>query len=131
MYLTQRPNDVVALDARTGRVFWIYCYPTPPNHNACCGSNNRGVAVLGDKVFMATLDAHLVAIDATTGSLVWDVEVADMALAYAFTLAPLAVKNQVIVGTAGGDRGIRGFIAAFDAETGDETWRFYTIPEPG
>jgi len=131
MYLTQRPNDVVALDARTGRVFWIYRYPTPPNHNACCGSNNRGVAVLGDKVFIATLDAHLVAIDATTGSLVWDVEVADMALAYAFTLAPLVVKNQVIVGTAGGDRGIRGFIAAFDAETGDETWRFYTIPEPG
>jgi alcohol dehydrogenase (cytochrome c) len=131
MYLTQRPNDVVALDARTGRVFWIYRYPTPSNHNACCGSNNRGVAVLGDKVFMATLDAHLVAIDATTGSLMWDVEVADMALAYAFTLAPLVVKNQVIVGTAGGDRGIRGFIAAFDAETGDETWRFYTIPEPG
>ena len=131
MYLTQRPNDVVALDARTGRVFWIYRYPTPSNHNACCGSNNRGVAVLGDKVFMATLDAHLVAIDATTGSLLWDVEVADMALAYAFTLAPLVVKNQVIVGTAGGDRGIRGFIAAFDAETGDETWRFYTIPEPG
>lgn len=131
MYLTQRPNDVVALDARTGRVFWIYRYPTSPNHNACCGSNNRGVAVLGDKVFMATLDAHLVAIDATTGSLVWDVEVADMSLAYAFTLAPLVVKNQVIVGTAGGDRGIRGFIAAFDVETGDETWRFYTIPEPG
>ena len=131
MYLTQRPNDVVALDARTGRVFWVYRYPTPPNHNACCGSNNRGVAVFGDKVFMATLDAHLVAIDATTGSLVWDVEVADMALAYAFTLAPLVVKNQIIVGTAGGDRGIRGFIAAFDAETGDETWRFYTIPEPG
>ena len=131
MYLTQRPNDVVALDARTGRVFWIYRYPTPSNHNACCGSNNRGVAVLGDKVFMASLDAHLVAIDATTGRLLWDVEVADMALAYAFTLAPLVVKNQVIVGTAGGDRGIRGFIAAFDAETGDETWRFYTIPEPG
>ena len=96
MYLTQRPNDVVALDARTGRVFWIYRYPTPPNHNACCGSNNRGVAVLGDKVFIATLDAHLVAIDATTGSLVWDVEVADMALAYAFTLAPLAISSSQI-----------------------------------
>ena len=131
MYLTQRPNDVVAIDARTGRVFWIYRYPTPSNHNACCGSNNRGVAVFGDKVFMAMLDAHLVEIDATTGSLVWDVEVVDLTLAYAFTLASLVVKDQVVVGTAGGDRGIRGFIAAFDAETGDETWRFYTIPEPG
>ena len=73
MYLTQRPNDVVALDARTGRVFWIYRYPTSPNHLACCGANNRGVAVLGDKVFMATLDAHVVAIDATTGVELWDV----------------------------------------------------------
>ena len=61
MYLTQRPNDIVALDARTGRVFWIYRYPTPPNHLACCGANNRGVAVLGDKVFMGTLDAHGIA----------------------------------------------------------------------
>ena len=64
MYLTQRPNDIVALDARTGRVFWIYSYPTPPNLGVCCGSNNRGVAVLGERVFMATLDAHVVALDA-------------------------------------------------------------------
>ena len=131
MYLTQRPNDVVALDARTGRVFWIYRYPTSPNHLACCGANNRGVAVLGDKVFMATLDAHVVAIDATTGVELWDVEVAEMALAYAFTLAPLAIKGTVIVGSTGGDQGIRGFVAALDAETGEEVWRFYTIPGPG
>ena len=131
MYLTQRPNDVVALDARTGRVFWIYRYPTSPDHQACCGSNNRGVAVLGDKVFMATLDAHVVAIDATTGVELWDVEVAEMALAYAFTLAPLAIKDTVIVGSTGGDQGIRGFVAALDAETGEEVWRFYTIPGPG
>ena len=131
MYLTQRPNDVVALDARTGRVFWIYRYPTSPNHLACCGANNRGVAVLGDKVFMATLDAHVVAIDATTGVELWDVEVAEMALAYAFTLAPLAIKDTVIVGSTGGDQGIRGFVAALDAETGEEVWRFYTIPGPG
>ena len=131
MYVTQRPNDVVALDARTGRVYWIYRYPTSPNHRACCGSNNRGVAVLGDKVFMATLDAHVVAIDATTGGELWNVELADMDLAYAFTLAPLAVKDRVIVGTTGGDRGIRGFIAALNAETGEEVWRFYTIPGPG
>ena len=131
MYLTQRPNDVVALDARTGRVFWIYRYPTSPNHLACCGANNRGVAVLGDKVFMATLDAHVVAIDATTGVELWNVEVAEMALAYAFTLAPLAIKDKVIVGSTGGDQGIRGFVAALDAETGEEVWRFYTIPGPG
>ena len=131
MYLTQRPNDIVALDARTGRVYWIYRHPTSPDHLACCGANNRGVAVLGDKVFMATLDAHVVAIDATTGAELWSVEVADMRLAYAFTLAPLAVDGKIIVGTTGGDQGIRGFIAALDAETGEEVWRFYTIPGPG
>ena len=133
MYLTQRPNDIVALDARTGRVFWIYRYPTPPDQRACCGSNNRGVAILDDKLFMATLDARVVAIDATTGSELWNVEVAeaDMEAAYSFTLAPLAVKDKVIIGTAGGDRGVRGFIAAFDAATGEEAWRFHTIPGPG
>ena len=131
MYVTQRPNDIVALDARTGRVFWIYSYPTPADHGACCGANNRGVAVLGERVFMATLDAHVVAIDAATGAELWDVEVADKRLQYAFTLAPLAIKDKVLVGTAGGDRGIRGFIAALDAATGEEVWRFYTIPAPG
>ena len=131
MYVSQRPNDVVALDARTGRVFWIHRYTPAPDHRACCGANNRGVAVLGERVFMATLDAHVVAIDATTGVELWDVELADKDLAYAFTLAPLAVKDLVIVGTAGGDRGIRGFVAALDAATGDEVWRFYTIPGPG
>ena len=131
MYLTQRPNDIVALDARTGRVYWIYSYPTSPGQRACCGSNNRGVAVLDNRVFMATLDAHVVAVDATTGAELWNITVADMDLAYAFTLAPLAIKDKVIVGTSGGDRGIRGFIAAFDAETGQEVWRFYTIPGPG
>ena len=131
MYLTQRPNDVVALDARTGRVFWTYQYPTPPDHRACCGSNNRGVAILDDRLFMATLDAHVVALDATTGAQLWDVELADKELAYSFTLAPLAVNDKVIVGTAGGDRGIRGYISALDAATGEEVWRFYTIPGPG
>jgi alcohol dehydrogenase (cytochrome c) len=131
MYVTQRPNDVVALDARTGRVFWIYRYPTPPDQRACCGSNNRGVAILGDTLFLATLDAHLVAIDATTGGELWNTKVADKDAAYALTLAPLAVKDKVIVGTSGGDYGIRGFIAAFDASTGEEAWRFYTIPGPG
>ena len=131
MYVSQRPNDIVALDARTGRVYWTYSYPTPSDHRACCGANNRGVAVLGDRVFMGTLDAHVVAIDASSGAELWDVEVADKRLSYAYTLAPLAVKDKVIVGTTGGDRGIRGFISAFDAATGEEAWRFYTIPGPG
>ena len=131
MYLTQRPNDIVALDARTGRVFWVYRYPTPSGQRSCCRSNNRGVAILGNTLFMATLDAHVVAIDATTGGELWDVEVADMDLAYAFTLSPLVIKDKVLVGTGGGDRGIRGFVAALDAETGEEAWRFYTIPGPG
>ena len=131
MYLTQRPNDIVALDARTGRVYWVYNYPTASDHLACCGANNRGVALLGDRVFMATLDAHVVALDAATGAELWDVEVADKDLAYAFTLAPLAIKDMVLVGSTGGDHGIRGFVAALDAETGEEAWRFYTIPGPG
>ena len=131
MYLTQRPNDVVALDARTGRVFWVYSYATPSDHRACCGSNNRGVAILGNRVFMATLDAHVVALDAATGAELWDVELADRHLAYSFTLAPLVVEDKVIIGSAGGDRGIRGFITALDAATGEEVWRFHTIPGPG
>ena len=131
MYLTQRPNDVVALDARTGRVYWVYSHPTSSAHRACCGANNRGLAVLGNRVFMATLDAHVVAIDATTGGELWDVELADIELNYTFTLAPLAIKDTVLVGTSGGDRGIRGFVVALDAATGEEAWRFYTIPGPG
>jgi alcohol dehydrogenase (cytochrome c) len=131
MYLTQRPNDVVALDARTGRVFWIYQYPVDPNHKGCCGANNRGVAILGDTLFMGTLDAHLIAIDAKNGRPLWKTRVAEMKSAYSLTLAPLVVKDKVIVGTGGGDRGIRGFIAAYDAKTGKEVWRFYTVPGPG
>ncbi len=82
MYVTQRPNDVMALDARTGRPYWLYRYNTPADQKACCGSNNRGVAILGDLVFMGTLDAHLVAIDATTGKKRWEVEVADHTQSY-------------------------------------------------
>ena len=131
MYVTQRPNDVVALDAKRGRVFWIYRY-NPGNHKACCGSNNRGLAILGDTLFMATLDAHLVAIDRKSGRPIWNTMVAsNKERDYALTLAPLVIKDKVIVGVSGGDHGIRGFIAAYDAGTGKEVWRFYTIPGPG
>ena len=131
MYVTQRPNDVMAVDAITGRVFWRYQWANSPDATVCCGANNRGVAILGNKVFMGTLDAHLVALDATNGQPLWVTEVGDVNLAYSLTMAPLAVKDKVIVGVGGGEYGIRGYIAAYNADTGEEEWRFYTIPGPG
>ncbi len=130
MYLTQRPNDVVALDAKTGRVFWIYRHTLDPTQIVCCGANNRGLAILGDTLFMGTLDAHLVAIDAKTGRAVWNTKVAESKGGYSVTHAPLVVKDKVIVGVGGGEYGIRGFVAAFDVRSGSEAWRFYTIPAP-
>ena len=131
MYLTQRPNDVMAVDARTGRVFWLYRYTPSEDARVCCGANNRGLAILGETLFMGTLDARLIAIDATTGKPLWNVEVADVNSSYSITMAPLVVKDKVLVGVGGGEYGIRGFIAAYDAGTGDEAWRFSTIPGPG
>ena len=131
MYVTQAPNDVVALDAKTGRVFWMYHYDATPGRICCRGPVNRGVAILGDTLFMATVDAHLVAVDAKNGQLLWNDEGRRGEVGYAMTLAPLVVKDKVIVGVAGGEYGIRGFIAAYDAKTGKEAWRFYTIPGPG
>src|SRR5262245_39144810 len=131
MYLTQRRNDIVAVDARTGRIFWIYKYVGAPDTKVCCGANNRGLAILGSTLFMGTLDARLVAIDARSGRLLWNVAVAEPARGYSITLAPLAVKDKVIVGVGGGEYGIRGFIGAYDAASGKEVWRFNTIPAPG
>ena len=131
MYVTQRPNDVMAVDAKTGRVFWLYHYTNATNQRVCCGANNRGVAILGDTLFMGTLDAHLVAIDARNGKALWNVAVGDSAQAYSITLAPLVVKDKVIVGVGGAEYGIRGFIAAYDPRTGRELWKFHTIPGPG
>src|SRR5205809_950403 len=131
MYITQAPSDALALDAKTGRVFWIYRYYPSTDAMPCWGSVNRGLAILGDTLFLATLDAHLVAVDAKTGRPIWNTRVANANAGYAMTLAPLVVKDKVIVGVAGGEFGIRGFIAAFDARTGREAWRFNTIPGPG
>ena len=131
MYVTQSPNDVIALDAKTGAAFWVYRYNPSPAARPCCGVVNRGVAILGDTLFMATVDAHLLAIDAKNGHLLWDDKVADAAAGYALTLAPLVVKDKVVVGIAGAEFGIRGFISAYDARTGKEAWKFYTIPGPG
>jgi len=131
MYLTRPPNVVVALDARTGRVFWTYHHKVPKEVSVCCGLVNRGLAILDNLLFLGTLDARLQAIDAKTGSLVWDVKLADFRDGYAVTMAPLAVKDKVIVGMAGGEYGIRGFLEAYEAKTGKKAWRFHTIPGPG
>jgi len=131
MYMTQAPNDIFALDAATGRAKWVYSYSPSRDARPCCGRVNRGVAILGNTLFMGTIDAHLVAVNATDGKLLWDIEVAKAASGYALTHAPLVVKDKVIIGTAGGEFGIRGFIAAYDAATGKEAWRFYTIPGKG
>jgi alcohol dehydrogenase (cytochrome c) len=130
LYTVQAPNDVVALDAATGRVFWTYHHENAPEARACCGRVNRGLAILGDTLFMGTIDAHLLAIDAKSGKLLWDTVVADAKQNFSITMSPNVFKDKVIVGTAGGDMGIRGYIAAFDAKTGKEVWRFYTIPAP-
>ncbi len=131
MYVTERPNNVMAVDAITGRVFWKYRHTPVGDSTVCCGANNRGVAVLGDRVFIGTLDARLVALDRINGHPLWDVEVGDVDLAYSVTMAPLVIKDKVIVGVGGGEYGIRGYVVAYDVETGEEAWKTYTIPGPG
>ncbi len=131
LYTVQAPNDAVAMDAETGRIFWVSPYAPSPEARVCCGRVNRGLAILGDTLFMGTIDGHLLALDAKTGKGIWNVTVAKAEAGYALTLAPLVVKDKVIVGTAGGEYGIRGFLAAYDAKTGKEAWRFNAIPGPG
>ena len=133
LYTVQAPNDVVAMDAATGRIFWISRYTPSADARPCCGRLNRGLAILGDTLYMGTIDLHLLAIDAKNGQVLWNVQPAGATAAagYAYTHAPLIVKDKVIMGTAGGEYGIRGFISAFDARTGKEVWRFNTVPHPG
>ncbi len=132
MYAIQSPNDVIALDAATGKTIWTYLHkPAPGTVNPCCGNLTRGVAILGDKLFLGSLDARLIAINAKTGKEVWNTEVADFKQQYSITHAPLVIKDKVIVGVAGGEHGIRGFIAAYDANTGKQVWKFNTVPGPG
>jgi alcohol dehydrogenase (cytochrome c) len=131
MYTVQSPNDVIALDAATGKTIWTYSHKPDPAARNCCGKLSRGLAILGDKLFLAAFDARMIAIDAKTGKEIWNTEAADPKQGYAFTHAPLVVKDKVIAGTAGGEYGVRGFIAAWDVNTGKEVWRFHTVPGPG
>lgn len=131
IYNVQMPNDVVALDAVTGRKFWQYTHVMAEKVNVCCGRINRGLAILGETLYMGTIDGKLVALDAKTGALIFSKQIVDPSGGYSLTHAPLVVKDKLIVGSAGGEYGIRGFIAALDPKTGDELWRFNTIPGPG
>ena len=130
MFITESPSNVVAVDAATGRPFWRYEHELPDDLRICCGRNNRGVAILGETLYMSTLDAHLVAIDGRSGNLLWSAEVADYRAGYSKTAAPLIVKDKVVTGIAGGEFGIRGFLDAYDADTGRREWRTHTIPGP-
>ncbi len=129
MYVTTAFNHVYALDAATGEEIWHYKHKMGPITTYCCGPNNRGVAVAGNRVFMGTLDAKLVALDAKTGKLLWETQIADPELGYSETMAPIVVEDKVIIGTNGGEYGIRGFVKAFKADSGELLWTFYTIPE--
>ena len=129
MYVTTSFNHVYALDAATGSQIWHYKHKMGPITTYCCGPNNRGVAAYGDKVFMGTLDARLIALNAKTGKKVWDTQIADPELGYSETMAPTAVNGKILIGTNGGEYGIRGFVKAYDANSGRLLWTFHTTPE--
>ncbi len=131
MFISEPPSNVTAIDTRTGRALWKYRRVLPDDLRVCCGQVNRGVAVMGDLVYFGTLDSHLLALDAKTGAIRWDTVVVDYKLGYSITVAPLAVKDKIVVGVAGGEYGIRGLLDAYDAKTGKRAWRFWTIPGPG
>jgi alcohol dehydrogenase (cytochrome c) len=131
LYVTGPNNYAWALDARTGRKFWEYRRELPDDLTyGASAPVNRGFGMLGNLLFMVTLDAHLLAFDRTNGSVLWDVELADYRIGYAATMAPLVVNGKVIVGISGGEYATKGFVDAYDPQTGERDWRFYTIPGP-
>src|SRR3989441_10730400 len=121
----------MALDARTGKQLWRYEHKQGADPIICCGPNNRGLAAAYGRVYMATLDAHLVALDQKTGKVVWDVQVDDPTAGYSLTIAPLAYKGMIIVGNSGAEYGVRGFVDAYNATDGKRVWRFWAIPHTG
>ena len=131
MFLSGWDGWVWALDAKTGTEIWRYKHAVPFDVSLCCGNVNRGVAVAKGKVFFVTANAHVIALDATTGKRVWDKTYGDVRAGESATVAPLVVKNMVIVGSSGGEFGVRGHLDAFDVETGEHQWRCYTVPKPG
>ncbi len=129
MYVTTSFNHVYALNAATGEQIWHFKHKMGPITTYCCGPNNRGVAVSGDRVFMGTLDAKLVALDAKSGKLLWETQIADPEKGYSETMAPTVVNDKVLIGTNGGEYGVRGFVKAFDSASGKLLWTFHTTPE--
>ena len=130
MFITTPENLVYALDAVSGEMLWRYQHDLPQTYIAF-HRTNRGVALYEDKVFTATLDARMIALDAATGEKLWDTPLQDNNFGYYITMAPLAIDGKVMVGTSGGELGIRGFVVALDTDTGEELWRTYTVPAPG
>jgi PQQ-dependent dehydrogenase (methanol/ethanol family) len=131
MFLTTSFNHVYAIDAVTGQEFWHYKHKMGAVTTYCCGPNNRGVAVIDGTLYMGTLDAKLIALDAKSGKLLWETQIADPELGYSETMAPTVVDGKVLIGTNGGEYGIRGFVKAFDAKSGSLLWTFYSIPDKG
>ena len=132
MYITEPPSTVTALDVRTGLKLWSWS-PTLPEHVVSIGlyATSRGVAMLDDTVYIGTADSHLVALDAKNGAVRWNVHVADNAMGYAMTGPPLALNGKIIIGIAGSEAAVRGFLDAYDAKTGKRLWRLWTTPRPG
>jgi len=131
LFFTEPPSDVVAVDARTGRTLWRYDRKIAEDGPFCCGRVNRGLAVLGRTLFLGSLDGYLVALNANTGEKLWETQVARLSNGYSLTAAPLIVGRSVVVGVAGGEFGTRGYLAAYDVESGHQLWKFDTIPGPG
>ncbi len=131
MFLTTSYDHVYAIDAVSGKEFWHYKHKLGPITTYCCGPNNRGVAIWNDKLYLGTLDSKLVVLDARTGNPLWEAQIADPEKGYSETMAPAVVDGKVLIGTNGGEYGIRGFVKAFDANTGRLLWTFHTIPENG
>jgi alcohol dehydrogenase (cytochrome c) len=129
MYVTTSFDHVYALNARTGEELWEFKPQLGPITTYCCGPNNRGVAVYENMVYVATLDSKLYGLDAKTGAVRWSAKIADPEKGYSETMAPTAVKDKILIGTNGGEYGIRGFVKAYDAKTGKLLWTFHTIPE--
>ena len=131
MFITTSYNHVYAVNASTGEQYWHYKHKIGPVSTYCCGPNNKGVAISEGKLFMGTLDAKIVALDAKSGKLLWQTQIADPELGYSETMAPTVVDGKVLIGTNGGEYGVRGFVKAFNAETGKLDWTFHTIPDKG
>ena len=131
LYLTSASNRLLALDAATGALHWRYDHPLPDDLRLCCGPANRGVAIAGDVVVMATLDAKVVALGRKTGQIVWETVIDDYAAGFSATSAPLVVGDVLVIGVGGGEYGVRGYFDGYDVRTGERRWRHYTIPAAG